>query len=160
MINPAYLAGVMDSDGSFSIAIRHKQRKNINYAAMCQLTWTKNELTFKFMQDLKNIYGGCICEVQSSNANNFINSKPCYRYMVMSNKALKLINDILPFLVLKRKQARNLIRLQSTNKRNGRAGRSEKLNKFKRKLYEKNIMWNTKNTDRKTQILKEKNESH
>ena len=150
-VNFAYLAGVMDSDGSFSIAIRHRTRKNPNYTAMCQLTWTQNKFSLKFMQALKKQYGGSISEVKPT---GFANARPCYRYMVLADKAVLMIEDILPFLQLKRKQARNLIRIQQTNKKRG-PGRTIKMKQFKEKLYKNNISLNTKNSDRKIDLVKE-----
>lgn len=110
LINKAYLAGVIDSDGSISICKRHVKRKNPNYTIMIQLSWAVSENTKWFMKDLVNQYGGSVCE--TNHKNRFKNAKPVYRYCVSGQKAIELLNDIQPFLVLKTIQAGNAINAQ------------------------------------------------
>ncbi len=141
----AYLAGVIDSDGSFSISQKHKARKKSNYNGVFQLTWTVSPLTLAFMKKLVSIYGGSFF-IGKKNLTQFPNSRPVIKYCICSKKVVPLIIDVLPFLHLKRKQARNILRLRSVV-RHYRKGvsKSNRIIAFEQKLYELNKELNTKN---------------
>lgn len=110
----AYLAGVIDSDGSISIAIRHRVRPNPTYSAMVQLTWSKTEKTFETMNKIKEIYGGSVYLNVNDTRNRFKNGKDTYKYCVANRKAKLLLEDILPFLHLKTDQCLNALELIDT----------------------------------------------
>ncbi len=75
VLSPQYLAGVFDSDGSFSIARRHPDRKTPNYTAVVQLTWRKSENSRMFMELLCSQYGGIFCDCKSTNRMKSLNTK-------------------------------------------------------------------------------------
>jgi len=147
-ISPAYLAGMADSDGSFSIAIRHRNRPNPTYQATFQLTWTKTKLTEKFMKDLKKQFGGSYYEAKNRN-DRFANGSPTIRYF-LTNKGLKLfLKEVLPFIILKKKQVLNCLELLNTTEF-GKYGfgrpKPKKLKKKHYNLYIQNKNINTKNS--------------
>jgi len=101
-ISPQYLAGVVDSDGAFSITKRHISRPVPNYTGMFQLTWVLNETTQEFMDSLVSKYGGSFF-IQTEKRNAFPNASKTVKYC-STGKALKLlIEDVFPHLILKKK---------------------------------------------------------
>lgn len=142
-INPAYLAGVIDSDGSFSISRLHKKRRNVSYSPSFQLTWSNTLLTREFFEQLKIQYGGSYFVGMPSSKNSFPNAKQIIKYCLVCRQIRKLIVDVLPFLILKRRQARTLLRLLN-NTYKGRC-KPERLSKFQEILWKKNKEYSTKN---------------
>lgn len=109
MINPAYLAGIVDSDGSLTISKRNINRKNPSYCCMFQLTWKKTDLTVGFITSLVNEYGGSFCDNTSSNAGHFKNPSQQFRCCITDNNLERLVLDVLPYLILKKQQALNIL---------------------------------------------------
>jgi hypothetical protein len=112
-INYAYLAGVLDSDGSFSIAKRHVNRPLKNYTAMIQLSWKKSDISIDFMNQLVHQYGGSWAACKSTNKlRSFPATADYLKYSSTGVATEKIIRDVLPFLILKKKQALNLLKLR------------------------------------------------
>lgn len=122
MINPAYLAGIIDSDGSISITKRNISRENPSYCVMFQLTWKLTDETERFMKDLTTQYGGSFSEVNASSVGRFKNPSRIIKCCITDNNVEQLLLDTLPFLMLKKKQAvkglrvREVIRQKPENK--------------------------------------------
>lgn len=146
-LNTAYLAGVFDSDGSFSIARRYYARdgKSACYVPMAQLTWKYGPLTLFFIKAIKEKYGGSFALCKSTNTNkSFSGTNDYIKWSASGLAAEKLILDIRPFLILKKNQANNLLELRSINKfttKNRPIEVTEKLEK----LYHLNKSLNGKN---------------
>lgn len=119
----AYIAGVIDSDGSLTIYRQHRNRKASTYTPTFQLQWTKTTKSKKVLDSLVKQYGGSFCEpVRRS---GFSNSKPTYKYCLTSMKLRQLLLDVIPHLALKRKQAINLLRLIELNAQQFGSGRAK-----------------------------------
>lgn len=110
----AYIAGVVDSDGSIGISRQNIKRPRPSYRPQFQLTWVKNQKTMQVLKFLKETYGGSICESKSMQG-RFKNGQPIVKYMLATKQLKPFLLDILPYLRLKRKQAINTIRLISIN---------------------------------------------
>src|SRR5271165_3399475 len=108
-IEPQYLAGVADSDGSFSIAIKRSPDRSPYYRAVFQLTWSFDERTLQVITAIKEKYGGSFF-IQKVGRKNYPNSRPTIKYSVESRKVMYLLRDILPYVKLKKKQVSTLIR--------------------------------------------------
>lgn len=147
-LHPAYIAGVLDSDGSLSICIRHKIRKVPNYSAMFQLTWTFSEKSEKVMNTLKEKYGGSVY-LNKLRTDVFKNSKQTMRYFLVAQELKPFILDILPYVQLKKEQCLNVLELLNSSYfgkyGNGRPKLKE-LCDFHHSLYLKNKELNTKNS--------------
>ena len=103
--NLAYLAGVMDCDGSFSGSHGRDPRSKhgIRSRFVFQLTWKQSPSSILFIEQLKKQYGGSIF-VGIHNTN--IGRTSIVKYGLESNIKLKnLIDDVLPYLRLKQQQA-------------------------------------------------------
>ena len=139
MINPAYLAGIIDSDGSISIARRNINRQNPSYCVMFQLTWKLTEESKQFMSDLTKQYGGSFSEVNSSSAGRFKNPSRIIKCCITDNNVEQLLIDTLPFLILKKKQAIRGLRVREVI-------REKPEDKFEilNKLYDENRFLNHK----------------
>jgi hypothetical protein len=145
-ISPQYLAGVMDSDGSFSITKRHITRQNANYIAMIQITWTHTATSEDFMKELTRKYGGSYFIGVHSKGGTFKNSKPVIKYCAVGKAASLLTLDVKDFLILKKTQADNVIKLRElvTTKRIGRT-RSPIISTQLEDIYLLNKQLNSKN---------------
>lgn len=113
IIHPAYIAGVLDSDGSLTITKRNLTRSKPSYCCMFQLSWTETENTLYFMEYLKKYYGGSYHRNDKKYKADYKNSKPIYKYCLTDIGLEKLLLEIKEFLVLKIKQADNIIEARS-----------------------------------------------
>jgi hypothetical protein len=100
----AYLAGVFDSDGSFTLS-RHSRKGafGFNYEVYLQLTWKEVPETVKVMEELKRAYGGTV--IRGIETRGFSTATSYVKYRINSRQAAVLIQDMLPFLRVKRRQA-------------------------------------------------------
>lgn len=105
VLSPEYLAGVFDSDGSFSLSKRCRPDtpRGYGYGVTLQLTWKTTDKSRRVLEKVKQKYGGSLFESTSSGYSGRAKS---LKYSVAMRKAIPLISDILPFLNLKRTQAR------------------------------------------------------
>lgn len=135
----AYMAGVADSDGSFSF-MKRKRQSTINgyhYVMVFQLTWKKSDLSIKVMNEIVRRYGGCCCK-WIRNGNNFpTKSAECLKYSVGGPGLDKLTEAILPYLLLKKKQAELIkeARLLRKGWKRGRLGKPINVWKKEDELY-------------------------
>jgi hypothetical protein len=111
VIDIKYLAGVLDSDGSFSICKRHVIRTSANYVSQISLSWKKEELTENFMKRLVHQFGGSYADISSHQKSRFPNASPTIKYCATGKVAYKICQDVYPYLELKQKQAKNLMNL-------------------------------------------------
>lgn len=98
----AYAAGVIDCDGSISIKTNRSKRRNPSFSAMARVSNTKLSL----VQWFRDTFGGSFCR----NGKN--NGHPFYQWAIHSQQARQFLNEVLPFLKLKQKQAMIAIELQ------------------------------------------------
>lgn len=145
----AYVAGVVDSDGSISIAKSHSKRKNPSYVASIQLSWLYNDKTLIVFEKLKEIYGGNISISNRTYKGTYkTRETKMYKYNITSQQAKKLLEDIQPFLLLKYEQCQTALDLINTTEF-GKYGmgrpKPQELIDYHHSLYLKNKMVNTKN---------------
>lgn len=144
-LSTPYLAGVFDSDGSFTVAKRHLKRSKPNYTAMIQLTWKKSKATETFMQMLVCDYGGSYASCISTNTmKSFSGTKDYFKYCVTGMKAEKLAAVLSPWLLLKKEQAMNIRTVAFLSNESSR-GRSDLVSSQLEALYVLNKSLNTKN---------------
>lgn len=142
-ITPQYLAGLADSDGSFSISCTHKQRRYPHHRGSFQITWIYNKLTLHIFKSIKAKYGGNICITKNKTG---FNNKPTdvVKYMTTNKLLYALINDILPHLLLKKKQAQLILKLSKTYRRTP-GYITKKTFDYRESLYQRNRQLNSKN---------------
>lgn len=140
----AYLAGVIDSDGSIGISRRteKKNSKGYSYREIIQLTWKKTDQTVAFVEMLKNIYGGSTGFYKGG----FNNSTDTVKYSADGKKAERMAKDLLPYLRLKRGQAELLLEMRSIkNVKYGNGNRKpESVWNKENEIYEKAIQQRAK----------------
>ncbi len=135
----AYLAGVADSDGSFSIIkVKRKDQNCPYYGVQFALTWVKNEQSKAVMDKLVGLFGGSYCTQATQFKTQFPNARPYLKYCAVASNCEHLTKAILPFLLLKRKQARNILRLRKFTRAIGGGrgnNKNPRLNTFSHNLY-------------------------
>lgn len=148
-IEPSYLAGLIDSDGSLTVSRIHPKRPNVSYVAAFQISWMANEKSISIFHSLKEKYGGSfgIYDYTSSFTNSSKSKSGTIKYMLTGRKLKELIKDVLPFLKLKTEQAYNCLTLIDINKQNcGKKNRSIEISKELENLWIANKNLNFKNT--------------
>lgn len=141
LVNPAYLAGVLDSDGSFTITKRHMCRTSCNYTAMIQLTWVNTPSSLSFMEELVSACGGSFYRGKSHSG--FDKKSPIVKYCATGKAALLICEAVRPHIKLKSAQVQNLIDLINKNKL-GRDRPAETTRELEL-LYQNNRQLNSKN---------------
>jgi hypothetical protein len=117
-LHPAHIAGVMDSDGSFSIVKRPKKNTKLGfiYRPVVQITWKVSENAEKFFQCVVSTYGGSY-HLINKKENAYGKTGKFYKLSIEGNSLDPFLKDIMPFLVLKKIQARSLLQLRSLRKK-------------------------------------------
>lgn len=142
MILPAYIAGIADSDGSFSIVLRHKDRLNPHYFACFQLGWKETELSKRAIESMKSQYGGSVSYASPSEGS--YGRTKMVKYMLQGKKLESFLEQIIPFLILKREHAEILLALRKTIKQG--SNKTQELLLLQESFYLKMKELNTKNT--------------
>lgn len=116
----AYIAGVMDSDGYFTIKKstygmrRFKDRRNPDYSEKCGIKQVQPQAIKLIYENFGGYY-----RIEKSSSKN---GKPLNSITLQNRKADTFIKTILPYLRIKKRQAQILLKLrQSINK-----GKTEK----------------------------------
>lgn len=145
-ISPEYLAGVWDSDGSISVAIKHSKRPNPSYIVSLQLTWSDTPKVRKFLSQLTEEYSGQFYESKSMK-NRYPGSRAVVKYSIACQKSRKLLEAILPFLQLKKEQAELALNVLNTTEYGKYGAGRPKPEDLKQKHY--NIYLQMKNLNTK-----------
>jgi len=128
-----YLAAFIDGDGSIRLHRIIKKYKNFNgiaYKPMI-IVYNTNKIIIDWMY---KIFGG---KIRIRNNNTQKNNKICYWWYVDYKKAIDIINEILPYLDIKKEQAKlNLEYQQYIDERGSRQNRPEDIY-FKNNCFEK-----------------------
>lgn len=113
-----YLAGLFDGEGCIHIAkIINKNTKRPSYGVRAIFCLT-NESVIKIIAEQ---YGMAYCRLRKSSSNE--NWRDAYQTQICGNVAMNFLNDILPFLIIKKNEAILAIMLQ------------EHINKYRAKFY-------------------------
>lgn len=143
-LDMAYLAGVIDSDGSLSIMRRHPNRKLPNFSIAFQLTWKHTEKTMDFINALQKTFGGSF-HINTKHENRLANND-VVKYFIMGNPCMDLLLGVRDYLILKAEQADNLIELQNLKNYNNDI---EKMDKDFFKEYQNDLYNFNKELNRK-----------
>lgn len=153
-ITPQYLAGVADSDGSFSLTrcSRPSTVTGYHYRTLFQLTWEDTPLTRLVLSKMKDLYGGSFSECNRKPDSYCNKHKTVLKYSVEGQRLGIFIKELLPYLVLKRERAEiilEFIRYRELSKKTviHRVGRKKDLEDWSKedRIYEKMNGLNSKN---------------
>lgn len=104
----AYLAGIIDGEGTISI-----NREGNAYMPVLSVS-SNNVDVLHFIKSLVN--GGSLCKKRKY--------KEChnqsYVYKLVYDKALKLVEEVMPYLIIKKEHAKLLMSYKQSTVRNGR----------------------------------------
>lgn len=92
----AYFAGFFDGEGS--VAVYKAGGKHNSYYLRTQVTQNRTKATIKIMRFLKKQYGGSLSLQETSSGNIK------YNWQLSAKNAIKFLEDIQPFIVLKKTQ--------------------------------------------------------
>lgn len=140
-----YLAGVADSDGSFSCGKKYsKARRKNYYVAQFQITWKYSKESKLFFDLLCEKFGGSYFDGSTHN-NSFAKTR-ILKYCATGNACSKICIATLPYLILKKKQAKIVMKGASLKSIHwGTKGKTMKVWMKEEKLYKEMNKLNTKN---------------
>jgi len=105
----AYVAGIIDGEGSIDIYRVNAHREKPRYALRVCVGITNPWLP----QFLKDVFGGSVYLTEHENPNH----KDCWFWAVQAQKAVKVLLRITPYLQLKRPQAELALSFQSRKRK-------------------------------------------
>ena len=130
-VEKSYIAGIIDGEGSIMLQRFHKG----DFPTPCV---SIASTTIELLEWVKEVSGvGIIKKKKNYNCEKH---KDCYSYVVKHDKAIELIKDIYPYLVIESKKKRAeliLMRYKAVTPRNGRY--SEEMLREKEEFYEEFI---------------------
>uniref|UniRef100_A0A6M3XPE8 Putative homing endonuclease n=1 Tax=viral metagenome TaxID=1070528 RepID=A0A6M3XPE8_9ZZZZ len=107
-IEKSYLAGIIDGEGSIGIC-RRLRRNSIEYRCRMRITNTSEEL-MNFLEEKFKEQGYYIKIKRSRDYRR----KPIYEFELGDRLTIKFLTEVLPYLIIKKKQAENAIKLKET----------------------------------------------
>src|SRR5262245_59786166 len=119
-IELAYCAGVMDSDGSFSISIDTWRQRKLGRTPAYQELAAIGQCDLQAIELLHELFGGSIRREQSRG----VYRRPVNYWQVGNLKAVNAARLMLPYLRIKRRQAELLLALREIKDR-GRIANTE-----------------------------------
>lgn len=120
----AYLAGLIDGEGSIAVSRTHSNasakacKRGFAYRASVTVTMTDLPI-LEWARITTGVGNICVKKVRSQN------HKPAWTWSVWSIEAATLLSDILPYMRVKAEQARNLIEFQRAMRQPGSKGLSD-----------------------------------
>lgn len=121
----AYLAGLVDGEGCVAVTRTNTSasakgcKRGFSYRASIAIAIIDLEV----LEWAIKITGvGKLCNVKCTS----VKHRQAYKWTVWSNEAQELLKQLLPFLIVKKDQAKNLIEFQSKMRFPGRFGLSDK----------------------------------
>lgn len=96
MIDINYISGFFDGEGCVGV---YKVKGKNSYALSIAISQTNCDESRAILNQLLTLYGGCI--VQSK---QYGNQKKWMQYKLTGRKALKFLNDIYDYSIIKKKQ--------------------------------------------------------
>lgn len=117
----AYAAGLIDGEGCIRVAKSNRKRTNGAEGRMMvyYMTVQVNSTTKPLVDFLRERWGGSLTALAGSEA---MNRKPKWHWQVSASIAAKLLEDVYPFLVVKKEQAMFARAFQAMQKRWGAFG--------------------------------------
>jgi len=115
----AYTAGIMDGEGSISIA--RKPNKKVKRGYSLGLVVTVNNTEQWLTEWLKMQYGGVVCLAKRGNKTE----KPLWVWRIVAREASEFLKLVLPYLTIRRPHAENAIKFQEYRKLRGKRQATE-----------------------------------
>lgn len=142
-----YMAGIADSDGSFSLTKRHLTRKNPNFHCCFQLSWKYSDKTEKLINLMKKEYGGSFCII-TKKQNSFSKEIKVIKFYLQGSDLDEFLKNVGPHVILKSKQVRNILEARAIIKSRTSKVRSKIDRNKLEKRYQLHKTLNTKNNRR------------
>ena len=130
-LEKSYIAGIIDGEGSIMLQKFHKNQFPSPYVSIASTTielleWIKEKVGYGIIKNKKNY--------------NPENHRNCYSYILKYDDAIKFLEDIYPYLIIKSKKMRAFLIIneyKNVTPRNGRY--SSHMLKIKEEFYKEFI---------------------
>lgn len=125
--NIVYMAGIIDGEGSICIEIQHpgKGKKQNYYNVRLVVCNTNKELIDWLFEKFEGNIGEC---------KKYEQRKQCYHWTLCSQNAKDLLIECLPYMIVKKEQAKLLIDFMET-KKDGQYYLTDEISKKREDLY-------------------------
>lgn len=132
----AYLAGIFDGDGCVSIVKSNKPP----YGMYHQLAVMFTQSSLPYLEAIREIAGvGKIYE--QTGVTKLKRNRSAYIWRIPSRAGAILIEELLPYLIRKRRQAEIAVEFQNTMTNSGGAGTPDEVIENRESLYEEIRKW-------------------
>lgn len=127
------LAGFLDGDGCIGIyRCRKRRSRSWHYVLHCVFAQSRGD-KMKILKDIMQLYGGCLIRIPKKK-----NCHQSWALRLTGWGAMKLIQDVFPYLRVREKQARLAIEFMKYRKENnGNKLGYKKLSNIHSEFYEK-----------------------
>lgn len=130
-----YLAGILDGEGYVGITSR-KRTKGRNYVERVTIVLSERGSGLKVLKCFKTFYGGKIYKKKIYRyKNSFRTNSELWVYEISHQRARKMLIDLLPYLIIKKEQAKLAIKCGSNKTTADKKGVPKKEIERRLKLY-------------------------
>ena len=105
----AYLAGIIDGEGSISISDSRKTQKKMHFTTQLAVSSTDEVLLKWIVENFGGCYKTYTPKQLPQNAR-----KNVYKWQVSGDRLVPILNLVLPYLVIKTREAEVMIEMRST----------------------------------------------
>lgn len=113
MINLEYLAGFFDGEGTFWLGTQIKPSNGISYGKAVVMLSQSGDNGLALLEKIQSSYGGKI--YQHLKVGDYKATKPAYKLYWNKGEAIKLIQMLLPYLILKKDAAQQVLNYLTRN---------------------------------------------
>lgn len=114
----AYLAGIVDGEGSLCVyrvnPAKYNRYQTPNYRAVLNISNTRKELVSWLDDNFSNFNSGSKKHKRSIFKKNSTHERWIYEWVVQGHRLLDICEQLMPYLVLKKRQAELIIEFRKT----------------------------------------------
>ncbi len=124
----AYMAGLFDGEGCIHIARIHTQKRSLTFQLNCKVSMNNSSV----LETYREYFGGSVRNEKQDEKHN--KSGSLHSWAIFGSKAVVFLTALMPYLRIKKGQAKLAIEFQSAKRQGAENGRWGNQSKSKDKL--------------------------